>query len=99
MTATGTDDAWLGGTLRLTWVTDHLAHVIDTCTAGDTSVAWETSGTWTGLSCPDHGLPIGSDVDNATLLRLAGHGEIADLVWEAPPEFTAEHGQLGMVAI
>jgi hypothetical protein len=24
MTATGTDDAWLGGALRLTWVTDPL---------------------------------------------------------------------------
>jgi hypothetical protein len=30
----------------------------------------ETSGTWTGLACPGHGLPIGSDVDDAALLRL-----------------------------
>jgi hypothetical protein len=90
---TGTQGPDVSGALRLTWVTDHLAHVIDN------SAADETSGTWTGLACPDHGLPIGSDVDNATLLRLAGPGEIADLTWEAPAEFTAEHGQLCAAAI
>ena len=94
MTGTGTEGLGLGGTLRLTWVTDHLAHVIDTSTAGDTSTAWETSGTWTGLAGPDHGLAIGSDVDNAALLRLEGQDQLADLVWEAPPQFTADHGQL-----
>src|SRR5260370_26588531 len=93
MTGTGTGDAWLGGTLRLTWVTDHLAHVLEH------SEADETSGTWTGLACPDHGLAIGSDVDNATLQRLAGQDEIADLVWETPAEITAEHGQLGIAAL
>lgn len=50
-------------------------------------------GTWTGLACPDHGLPIGADVGNTTLQHL-GQGEIADLIWEAPPEFTTEHGRL-----
>ena len=52
----------------MTWVQDHLAHVLDH------SQTDETSGTWTGLACPDHGLALGSDVDNATLQRLAGHG-------------------------
>jgi hypothetical protein len=93
MTSTGNEGPGLGGTVRLTWVTDHLAHVIDE------SEADETSGTWTGLAGPDNGLPIGSDVNNATLLRLAGHGEIADLIWEAPAEFTADHGQLCAAAI
>jgi hypothetical protein len=93
MAGTGAQGADWGGTLRLTWVTDQLAHVIDGSTVG------ETSGTWTGLACPGHGLQIGSDVGNATLLRLAGLGEIADLIWEAPAEFTAEHAQLGAAAI
>jgi hypothetical protein len=93
MTGSGTQGAGINGTLRLTWVTDHLAHVIDISTDG------ETSGTWTGLACPDHGLQIGSDVDNATLLSLVSHGLIADLVWEAPTDFAAEHAQLCTAAI
>ena len=93
MADTGTEGLGLTGTLRLTWVTDHLAHVLEHCEAD------EPSGTWTGLACPDHGLTIGTDVDNATLLRLVGQNQIADLVWEAPAEFTAEHGQLGMAAL
>src|SRR5580692_5943622 len=99
MTGTGAEGPGIGCTFRLTWVTDHLAHVIDTCTVGDASVAWETSGTWTGLAGPDHGLAIGSDVDNAALLRLAGQDQLADLVWEAPAEFTADHGQLLVAAL
>jgi hypothetical protein len=95
MTGTGTEGLGLTGTLRLTWVTGHLAHVLEMSEAG----SGETSGTWTGLSCPDHGLPIGSDVDNTTLLRLAGQGGIADLIGEAPPEFTADHGQLCVAAL
>jgi hypothetical protein len=93
MTATGTEDGWLGGALRLTWVTDHLAHVLEHCEAG------EASGTWAGLTCPRHGLPIGGDAGNATLLRLAGQDQIADLVWKAPEAFTAEHGQFGVAAL
>jgi hypothetical protein len=93
MTGTGAEGLGLGGTLRLTWVTDHLAHVLEY------SETNETSGTWTGLACPDHGLQVGSDVDNATLLRLAGQDQIADLIWEAPADFAAEHGQVCAAAI
>jgi hypothetical protein len=59
----------------------------------------EPTGTWTGLACPDHGLALGADVDNATLQRLFGTGDVADLVWEAPADLTAEHGQLLLAAI
>jgi hypothetical protein len=93
MAGTGTQGPGLSGTLRLTRVTDHLAHVLDHSTTD------ETTGTWTGLACPDHGLPIGSDVDNTTLLRLSGQGELADLIWEAPEDFTAEHSRLLTAAI
>jgi len=63
----------------MTRVSDRLAHVLDHC---DTD---EPSGTWTGLACPDHGLAIGADVDTTTLRQLSAHGELADLIWEAPP--------------
>jgi hypothetical protein len=92
MTGTGTERAEFGGVLRLTWVTDHLAHVLEH------SQSDEPTGTWTGLACPDHGLEIGADVDNGTLLNLA-HGDLADFIWEAPADFTAEHGQLSLAAI
>lgn len=45
----GPDDS---GTLRLTWVTDHLAHVIDGSEFGG------ASGTWTGLAVPAKGCGI-----------------------------------------
>lgn len=92
MTGTGTERTGLSGVLRLTWVTDQLAHVLEH------SQADEPAGTWTGLACPDHGLEIGAETDNAVLLRLA-EGEIADLIWEAPADFTAEHGQVCRAAI
>lgn len=38
-------------------------------------------------------------MDNATLQRLAAHGQIADLTWEAPGDITAEHGQAFQAAI
>jgi len=38
-------------------------------------------------------------VDNATLRHLAAGSEIADLIWEAPDELTAEHGQVFQAAI
>lgn len=82
----------LGGVLRLTWVTDHLEHVIKH------SQSDEPAGIWTGLACPAHGLPSGADVDTATLQHLA-QGEVADLVWEAPADFTEEHGSLLRAAI
>ena len=91
----GTITAGLGltGVLRLTWVQDNLAHVLDH------SQADETSGTWTGLAYPSHGLPLGADVDNATLRHLAVGGEIADLTWDDPDDLTAEHSQVFRAAI
>ena len=80
----GTD---LSGVLRMTWVQDGLAHVLEHCEAD------EPSGTWTGLACPDHQLALGSDVDNKTLARMCAQGEIADIIWEAPEDLTAEHWQ------
>ena len=93
MTAAGIPGAGLSGVLRTTWVHDQLAHVLD---HSDTD---ETSGTWTGLACPDHGLPLGADAGTTTLQRLSARGEIADLTWEAPADFTAGHGQLFHAAI
>ena len=83
----------LTGALRITWVRDNLAHV------EDHSHTDETSGTWTGLACPGHGLAVGTDVDNATLRHLAAETEIADLIWEAPDVLTAEHAQVFLAAM
>ena len=88
MTAIAITGMGLTGTLRLTWVQDNLAHVLDH------SHTDETSGTWTGLACPGHGLALGTDVDNAMLQHLAARSGIADLTWEAPDELTAEHAQV-----
>jgi hypothetical protein len=93
MAGTSIEGAGLSGVLRLTWVSGHLAHVLEH------SQADEPAGTWTGLACPDRGLALGGDVDNATLRNLAVQGEIADLVWEPPADLTAEHGQLCQAAI
>ena len=65
MTATSIPGPGLSGVLRMTWVRDQLAHVLDHSSTD------EPSGTWTGLACPDHGLPLGADVDTATLQRLS----------------------------
>lgn len=91
-TTVGIPGAGLIGTLRLTWLRDNLAHV--TQHAGD-----EPTGTWTGLACPDHGLPTGSDVDLNVFRKLCAAGEIADLVWEAPDDLAAEHNRLHQAAI
>lgn len=93
MTAIGITGPGLTGVLRMTWIQDHLAHVLEH------SRTDETAGTWTGLACPAHSLALGSDVDNATLQRLAAQGQIADLTWEAPDDLTAEHGQAFQAAI
>ena len=93
MTAMAITGMGLTGVLRLTWVQDHLAHVLDYSQAG------ETSGTWTGLACPGHGLALGADVDNAVLLHLVAGNEVADLTWEAPDELTAEHAQAFQAAM
>jgi hypothetical protein len=87
MTSTGIVAPGLSGVLRMTWAHDDLAHVLEHADVD------EPSGTWTGLACRDHELALGGDVDNATLRRLAADGKIADLVWEAPEELAAEHGQ------
>ena len=68
MTATGIPAAGPSGMLRMTWVRDQLAHVLEHCETD------EPSGTWTGLACPDHGLALGADVDAATLQRLSARG-------------------------
>jgi hypothetical protein len=54
MTTIGITGAGLGGVLRMTWVHDQLAHVLEH------SGTDETSGTWTGLACPGHGLALGA---------------------------------------
>jgi hypothetical protein len=87
MTALAISGMGLIGVLRLTWVQDSLAHVLGY------SQADETSGTWTGLACPGRGLALGTDVDNAVLREMAAGSELADLLWEAPDQFTAEHAQ------
>lgn len=87
MTTTRITAPGLSGVLRTTWLHDDLAHVLE---HADTD---EPSGTWTGLACPDHGLPLGGVVDNATLRRLAADDKIADLVWKAPKELSVEHAQ------
>lgn len=93
MTAIAITGMGLTGVLRTSWVHDNLAHVLDH------SQADETSGTWTGLACPGHGLALGTDVDNTTLRHLTTGSEIADLIWEAPDDITAEHGQVFQAAI
>jgi hypothetical protein len=87
MTSTSITAPGLSGVLRMTWVHDDLAHVLQHAETD------EPSGTWTGLACRDHDLHLGGDVDNATLRRLAVGGRIAGLVWEAPEDLAAEHGQ------
>src|SRR5271156_5198296 len=92
MTDTSDLSATLSPVLRLTWVGDELAHVLDHRQLG------EPSGTWSGLACPDHGLQPGTDVDDAALRQLA-QGDLADLTWEAPADFTAEHASVGLASI
>ena len=88
MTTTSITGPGLSGVLRMTWVHDDLAHVLEHADVD------EPSGTWTGLACRDHDLLLGGDVDNATLRRLATDSKIADLVWEAPEDLATEHGQV-----
>src|SRR5579859_3586552 len=61
MTAIAITGMGLTGVLRMTWVQDNLAHVLDH------SHTDETSGTWTGQAGPGHGLALGAEVDDATL--------------------------------
>jgi hypothetical protein len=93
MTAIAITGMDLTGVLRITWVHDNLAHVLDH------SHTDETPGTWTGLACPARGLALGADVDIATLRHLAAASELADLIWEAPDQLTAEHAQIFLAAM
>ena len=93
MTSTSITAPGLSGLLQMTWLQDDLAHVLEHADVD------EPSGTWTGLACRDHELTLGGDVDNATLRRLAANGKIADLVWEAPEQLAAEHGQAFQAAM
>ena len=93
MTAYAITGTGLTGVLRITWVQDNLAHVLDHSQAG------ETSGTWTGLACPAHGLTLGADVDNTVLRHLAAGSELADLTWEAPDDLAAGHAQAFQTAM
>jgi hypothetical protein len=93
MTTIGITGLGLSGVMRMTWVQDRLAHVLGH------SQTDETSGTWTGLACPRHGLALGADVDNAMLQRLAADGELADLTWQAPDDLAAEHNRVMQAAI
>jgi hypothetical protein len=89
----GNDEREHCGVLRLTLPQDQPSHVLTRCETD------EPSGTWTGPACPDHGLGFGADVDSAILQQIAAQGEIADLIWEAPDEFTASHDQIFRSAI
>jgi hypothetical protein len=93
MAGGGIEGAGLRGVMRLTWVSDHLAHVLEHARTD------EPSGAWTGLACPDHGLALGGEVDGAILRRLSARGRTADLTWQAPEDLAAEHGQLVQAAI
>ena len=93
MAAIGITGMGLTGVVRMTWVQDDLAHVLEHARTD------ETPGTWTGRACPDYALALGGDVDAATLRRLAGQGEIADLTWEAPDDVAAEHARVFQAAI
>jgi hypothetical protein len=42
---------------------------------------------------PGHSLALGADVDNAALREMAAGSDLADLIWEAPDQLTAEHAQ------
>jgi len=52
---------------------------------------------WPGR--PENGLPLGSDLDEATVMLLAGGGEVADLTWEALDDIAAEPAQVFHAAI
>lgn len=93
MTTNGIPAAGPGDVLRLTWVRDQLAHILQHCDND------EPSGTWTGRACPDHGLAAGADADLAAVRQLSARGQLADLIWEAPAGLTAEHSQLFRAAI
>lgn len=60
MAAIGITGMGLTGVVRMNWVQDDLAQVLEH------SQTDETSGTWTGRACPEYRLALGADVDDAT---------------------------------
>ena len=56
MTAIGITGMGLTGVVRMTWVQDDLAHVLEHARTD------ETPGTWTGRACPDYALALGGEV-------------------------------------
>src|SRR5690242_2326872 len=62
------EGAGLRGVMRLTWVEDHLAHVLDHCETD------EPVGAWTGLACQDHGLALGATWRTGRRTRPAASG-------------------------
>jgi hypothetical protein len=93
MTSIAITGMGLTGVIRMSWVHDNLAHVLDH------SRTDETTGTWTGLACPEHGLAIGADVDETTLRRVAAQSQAADLTWEASPDLASGHAQVFQSAV
>ncbi len=93
MAAIGITGMGLTGVVRMNWVQDGLAHVLEHVRTD------ETPGTWTGRACPEYGLALGSDAAGTTLQRLAGQSAMADLTWEAPDDIAAGHGQVFQAAI
>jgi hypothetical protein len=93
MTSIAITGMGLTGVIRMSWVHDNLAHVLDH------SRTDETTGTWTGLACPEHGLATGTEVDETTLRRLVAQGQAADLTWEAPADLASGHAQVFQAAI
>ena len=92
MTAIAITGMGLTGVLRITWVQDNLAHVLNHSRPTKPpapgpawpapATAWPWAPTWTTRRC-----------------STGRRGEIADLIWEAPDELAAEHAQVFQAAI
>ena len=88
MTATGIPGAGPGGVLRMTWVQDRPARVLE---HSDTD---EPSGSWTGLACSDDGLTAGADVNTTTPASAAGLRPARRPGLGSPGGLAARHAQL-----
>jgi hypothetical protein len=65
MTTTGITGLGLRGVVRMNWIQDDLAQMLEHAPSR------ETSGTWIGRACAEYGLTPGSDADGTTLQHLA----------------------------